>query len=123
MRMYEPTASTEGSSGSVKPAEGGERPPTPDRFPPYTRSLLKIEVPVTVTLAERRFAVEEILSLGPGSILQFDKGCDEALDLEVGNRRVAQGEAVKVGDKFGLRVTAVVLPEERFEPISGSGGA
>jgi flagellar motor switch protein FliN/FliY len=32
---------------------------------------------------------------------------------------VAVGEAVKVGEKFGLRITSMVLPEEKFEPIQG----
>ena len=41
------------------------------------------------------------------------------LDLDVGKRRVARGEAVKVGDKFGLRITSMVLPEERFEAVGG----
>jgi hypothetical protein len=36
------------------------------------------------------------------------------LQLEVSGRPVATGEAVKVGDKFGLRVNSIVLPEERF---------
>jgi flagellar motor switch/type III secretory pathway protein FliN len=87
------------------------------QLPNYTRSLLKIEVPVVVTLATKRDALQTILQLGLGTILQFDKGCDETLDLEVAGHRIAEGEPVKVGDKFGLRITAVALPAERFEPI------
>jgi flagellar motor switch protein FliN len=88
-----------------------------EKLPPYCRSLLKIRVPVVVTLAEKRQPISRIIELGPGSIIQFDKSCEEMLDLAVGNHRVARGEAVKVGDKFGLRVTSIVLPEERFEPV------
>ncbi len=40
------------------------------------------------------------------------------LELQIGSRSVACGEAVKVGDKFGLRITAMVLPDERFTPVS-----
>jgi flagellar motor switch protein FliN len=83
-------------------------------LPEYTRSLLRIELPVIVTLAENRLPLHRIIELGPGSMIQFDKSCEEMLELSVGDRRVAQGEAVKVGDKFGLRVTSIVLPEERF---------
>jgi hypothetical protein len=32
---------------------------------------------------------------------------------------VAEGETVKVGDKFGLRLTSMVLPEERFQTVAG----
>ncbi len=39
------------------------------------------------------------------------------LELQVGNRPVATGEAVKVGDKFGLRITAIAMPDERFNVV------
>ena len=94
-------------------------PLTSGDLPPYTRSLLRIKVPVVVTLAEKRQKLSRIVELGPGSIIQFDKSCEEMLDLEVGNQAVACGEAVKVGDKFGLRITAMVLPDERFSPVTG----
>ena len=91
------------------------------QLPGYTRSLLRIEVPVIVTLAAKKQAIGQIVELGPGSIIHFDKSCEEMLDLSVGEHRVAQGEAVKVGDKFGLRVTAVILPDERFQSVQGAG--
>ena len=91
--------------------------PCPRVLPPYTRSLLKIEVPVVVTLAEKRQPLGRIVELSPGSIIQFDKSCEEMLALSIGNRAVACGEAVKVGDKFGLRITSMTPPDERFHPV------
>lgn len=90
-----------------------------ERLPSYSRSLLRIKVPVTVTLAATRRPIRGIMGLVPGTILQFEKMCDEALSLEVGGHRVAEGETVKVGDKFGLRLTSIVLPAERFLPVKG----
>ncbi len=88
------------------------------QMPPYTQSLLKIAVPVIVTLAETRQTVQQVLTIGPGSIIQFNKACDESLILEVGATRLALGEAVKVGEKFGLWITSMILPEERFGPAN-----
>ncbi|PQO39993.1 hypothetical protein C5Y97_06650 [Blastopirellula marina] len=88
-------------------------------LPHYAKSLLKIAVEVHVTLASKKMRVSEITELGIGSIIQFDKSCEESIDLEVGDQRIAQGEAVKIGDKFGMRVTNVLLPEERFISIKG----
>jgi flagellar motor switch protein FliN len=98
-------------------------PPQPrtislEDLPGFTRSLLKIKVPVMVTLAAKKQPLGQIIELGPGSIIQFDKSCEEMLDMEAAGHRVAQGEAVKVGGKFGLRITSVVLPEERFEAVT-----
>ena len=89
-------------------------------LPDYSRSLLKIEVPVVVTLAEKRQPLRKIIELGPGSIIHFEKSCEEMLQLDVGGRHVAKGEAVKVGDKFGLRITSMLLPEERFKPVESA---
>ncbi|HEX3998409.1 MAG TPA: FliM/FliN family flagellar motor C-terminal domain-containing protein [Pirellulales bacterium] len=88
-------------------------------LPDYTRSLLHIRVPISVTLATKRQPIGQIMELGAGSIIHFDKSCEEMLDLYVGEHRVAKGEAVKVGEKFGLRITSVILPEERFKPVPG----
>lgn len=88
------------------------------QLPPYTRSLLRIEAPVRVTLASTKLPLKRILELGQGSIIPFPKSCEEPLTLSVGNYDVAVGEAVKVGDKFGLRISSMVMPRERFFPLS-----
>ncbi|MCA9102088.1 MAG: FliM/FliN family flagellar motor switch protein [Planctomycetales bacterium] len=120
------------AASPVRAAQGSDNPspqiqtpaiPSPpmmaslDDLPPYTKSLLQIKVPVEVTLASKRQPISHILSLNTGTIIQFEKSCDELLDLEIGQHRVGRGEAVKVGDKFGIRLTSIVLPEERFQPV------
>jgi flagellar motor switch/type III secretory pathway protein FliN len=99
-----------------QPASGHRRARLTE-LPEYSRSLLRIRVPVVVTLAEKRQALSRIVELGAGSMIQFNRSCEEMLDLSVGGQRIATGEAVKVGDKFGLRITSIVLPEERFQPV------
>ena len=79
-----------------------------NRLPVYARGLMQIRVPVQVTLASQRKSIQEIIELGPGSIIKFEKTCDEPLALCVGDRPIAQGEVVKVGDKFGLKISGLV---------------
>jgi flagellar motor switch protein FliN/FliY len=86
-------------------------------LPSYSRSLLKIEVPVRVELASKRETVKELVELATGSIIKFDKSCEEMLRLFVGDQLIAEGEAVKVGDKFGFRVNHMLLPHEHFLPV------
>ncbi|MGQ9821475.1 MAG: FliM/FliN family flagellar motor switch protein [Thermogutta sp.] len=95
----------------------GKRTPEPRSvrdLPLLTRSLLRIRVPVQVTLAETRRPLSEVLQFAPGVIIQFNKSCDEPLELQINGRTVAVGEAVKVGDKFGLRLTKMTPPPERY---------
>ncbi|HUG69054.1 MAG TPA: FliM/FliN family flagellar motor C-terminal domain-containing protein [Pirellulaceae bacterium] len=89
------------------------------QLPNYARSLLKVRIPVIVTLASAKYPVSQILELCPGSIIQFNKSCEDNLTLEVGNQAIAAGEAVKIGDKFGLWITSMTMPDERFWVIHG----
>ncbi len=111
------------AAAAAKPASQ-ERPRStvvrssgPRELPNYSKSLLKIKVPVVVSLAEKKQAMGRIVEMGPGLIIQFDKSCEEMLELEVGDCKIAMGEAIKVGDKFGLRVTSIKMPEERFTTV------
>ena len=86
-------------------------------LPPNTRSMLQVMVSVSVTLAHKKHHVRDIIALGPGSILTFDKQCDGPIDLEVDGVRIAEGDPVKVGEKFGYRVREMVMPDEHFSPM------
>ena len=69
--------------------------------------ILRLEVPVIVKLAERKLNMAEVLRLGVGAIIEFAKSSDEPLDLLINNKPIGVGEAVKVGENFGLRITQV----------------
>ncbi|TWT99233.1 Flagellar motor switch protein FliN [Botrimarina colliarenosi] len=86
-------------------------------LPPNALSALRVTVPVSVNLAGKKIPLSEVVELGPGSIITFDKACDAPLELTVGNRPVASGEAVKVGERFGIRVQKMILPDEHFRPM------
>ena len=90
---------------------------TIDDLPGFSKSLLKVRIPVAAVLAKGKRPIKMILELGVGSVVQFDKPFDAFLDLQVGKMTVGNGEAVKVGDKFGLRVHSIQLPQERFRPV------
>jgi flagellar motor switch protein FliN/FliY len=74
----------------------------------YAEALMKIRVPVAAVLAERRLPMGQVLRIAPGSILRFGTMCDQPLELEVGGRRIAAGEAVAIGERLGLRITALL---------------
>lgn len=101
----------------AKTATAKAKPRSFAQLPSYSRTLLKIDLTLSVHLATKKETVKDVVSLVPGSIIKFDKGCDELLRLVVGGQPIAEGEAVKVGDKFGFRVTSMVMPQEHFVPV------
>jgi len=90
---------------------------TPATAPPPTRPIinassevariLRIQVPVRVQLASRQMNIAEVRKLSLGMIIEFHKAVDEPLDLLINNHPVGRGVAVKVGERFGLRVSEI----------------
>jgi flagellar motor switch protein FliN len=112
MEESPPQSPTDAPTDAVAAVEAASEPglehDVASQLPKYAHGLLKIRLPLRVTLASQRKSVQEITELGPGSIIKFAKTCDEPLELLVGDCRIAQGEVVKVGDKFGLRINGLV---------------
>jgi flagellar motor switch protein FliN/FliY len=83
------------------------------------RALRVLSVPVTVSvrLAERKMPLGQIVALVPGALVTFNKSCEDLLDLFVNNHRYCQGEAIKIGENFGLKVAKVGVTEERKEHV------
>lgn len=80
-------------------------PPAPSQGD--LKRILQLEVPVIVKLAERKLTLGEVMRLGAGAIIEFSKSSDEPLELLVNNKAIGVGDAVKVGENFGLKITQI----------------
>src|SRR3954467_13704192 len=78
-------------------------PPTPTEL----RRILRMQVPVIVKLAERKLTLAEVMRLGPGAIIESPRRSGEPLQLLINNKAIAVGDAVKVGENFGLKINQV----------------
>ena len=105
------------------PAPAVPTPPTPtdkpkEQLPEAAERdelsrLLDISVPLAVTLAHREMTVEEVLEIAVGTIIEFERLFDAELMLSVADEPIGYGQAVKIGENFGLRVTHIMSPEDR----------
>jgi flagellar motor switch protein FliN len=86
---------------------------------PELAAVLQLEVPVIVRLGERQMSISEVLQLVPGSIIELPKLADAELDLMVNNKQIAVGQAVKLGENFGLQITFVGDLRTRIEALGG----
>ncbi len=115
----EPAAETPAESGAGSVAESAiaqlsaRQPAANDPL----RRIRGLNVPVIVTLAERRIELDELLCLGPGSLITFDKPCEDLLEMLVNDKIYARGEAVKIGEKFGLKISEVGYKPQRASRI------
>jgi flagellar motor switch protein FliN/FliY len=76
--------------------------------------LMDVDLPVSIELGRAKMSIADILSLGPGSVVELNKLAGEPVDLLVNHKIVARGEVVVVDENFGLRVTQLMTPEERL---------
>ncbi len=81
--------------------------------------ILTLPVPVTVVLAERRMAVEAALQINIGTIIEFDVPFDSELTFTVANHPIGSGQAVKVGENFGIRITSLGDVRQRIDALGG----
>jgi len=79
--------------------------------------LLDVPLSVTVELGRVRMPVRQLLALGSGAVIELGKLAGEPLDVLINGKPVARGEAVMVNERFGVRLTEVVSPNERVERL------
>jgi flagellar motor switch protein FliN/FliY len=79
--------------------------------------LFDVPLQVSVEVGRARILLKDLLQMGEGYVVELDKLAGEPLDLYVNSRLIARGEAVKVGDKFGIKLTEVVSQSDRIENL------
>lgn len=90
-------------------------------FPPQRQRglefLYDVPLQISVEVGRSKILLKDLLKMGEGYVIELDKLAGEPLDLYVNSKLIAKGEAVMVGDKFGIRLTEVVSPSDRVEHL------
>lgn len=82
--------------------------------------LLDVPLDVSLRFGGRQLILKEILELGPGAVVELDRGVQDPVELLVAGRVVAQGEVVIVDGNYGLRVTEIAAPRHRLTSLGRS---
>ncbi|OEU60693.1 MAG: flagellar motor switch protein FliN [Desulfobacterales bacterium C00003104] len=77
--------------------------------------ILDIPLGISVELGRTRMVVNDLLQLGPGSIVELNKSAGEPMEILINNKLVARGEVIVVNEKLAVRLTDIVSPIERIE--------
>jgi len=67
--------------------------------------LRDVEVDVTIEIGRRRMKIADILRLKVGQTLELSKAAGQPLDVYVNGQLLGRGEAVVVGERYGVRIT------------------
>jgi flagellar motor switch protein FliN/FliY len=93
--------------------------PTPALSPDLDR-ILEIPLEITVELGRRRMRIAELLEIDVGSVLELGTAAGTPLSIYANRVLVAQGEAVIVGERYGVRITDIVPASERVRRLGAS---
>jgi flagellar motor switch protein FliN/FliY len=74
--------------------------------------VMDVPVELSVEIGRRVMRLGELLKLGPESILELDKLSGEPLDIYANKKLVARGEAVVIGERYGVRLKEVLVIDE-----------
>jgi flagellar motor switch protein FliN/FliY len=74
--------------------------------------VMDVPVELSVEIGRRVMRLGEILKLGPDSVLELDKLSGEPLDIYANKKLVARGEAVVIGERYGVRLKEVLVVDD-----------
>ena len=79
--------------------------------------LENIEVKLTVEVGSTELKIRDLLRLNEGSVVELERLAGDPLDILANGVKIAKGEVVMVGERFGIRFTEVTNPEDRVQKL------
>ena len=78
-----------------------------------------MDIPVTLSMevGNTDISIRNLLQLSQGSVVELDRVAGEPLDVLVNGTLIAHGELVVVNERYGIRLTDVISPQERIKRL------
>lgn len=82
--------------------------PRPRRSREDITILYDVPMIVEAEMGRASRSVREVLKLGEGAVIEFDKDSSEPVDLVVNGTLIARGEVVEIEGNYGVRITELM---------------
>lgn len=80
------------------------RPGSPRRARDLPQMMRKIPVTLTLEVGSARISLQELMSIGPSSVIALDAMAGEPLVIKVNGTPIGRAEVVVAGEQYGLKV-------------------
>jgi flagellar motor switch protein FliN/FliY len=101
-----------GAPATINAASTSHADTSRDKIAADLKPVFDVPVSVQAVIGRTTIGVSELLTLGPGSVLELDRRVGEAIDIYVNSRLVARGEVVVVDDRLGVTMTEIIKNSE-----------
>lgn len=81
--------------------------------------IMEIPLQIHVELGRKRMRISELLAVGTGTVVELTTAAGSPLSIYANQTLIAQGEAVVIGERYGIRITEIVSQRERVRRLSG----
>ena len=81
--------------------------------------LLDVPLTVTIELGRTEMTLKQALELQQGSVIELNRLAGDPIDVYINERLIAKGEVVVVDDKFAVRITELVAPNNNKSNAQG----
>jgi flagellar motor switch protein FliN/FliY len=79
--------------------------------------LLDIPLEISVVLGKTRKSIREITNVVPGSVIELEKPIEEPLEICANGKKIAEGEAIVINEKFCVRITKIMSKRELIKNL------
>ncbi|MFO7713304.1 flagellar motor switch protein FliN [Desulfosarcina sp.] len=79
--------------------------------------VMDIPLQVTVELGHSRKRINDVLKMGPGSVVELEQMEGEPVDILINQTLIAKGFVVVEKEKYGIRISEIVSRKERMKSI------
>ena len=98
----------EGEGGSEDPLTNGDID---------INFLFDVQLSIVVEVGRTQMLISDLLELEEQSIIELDSMVGQPLDIRANDLLVARGEVIVVNEKFAVRITDIISPDNRFEAL------
>ena len=88
-----------------------------DLPPKEMERLYDIKVHVEVVLGSTKMALEDILKVHVGSVVELDQLAGEAVEILANGKMIARAEVVVIEENFGIKIIEIVSPKEKLGAV------
>ena len=74
-----------------------------------------VELDVKIELGRTEMYIEDVLRLGPGSVVELDKLAGDPVDIYVNERLIARGEVLVLNENFCVRINDILSSTPELE--------
>ena len=112
----ESSAKKEKKEGEDDEGEGGANDPL-SKGDIDINFLFDVQLSIIVEVGRTQMLISDLLELEEQSIIELDSMVGQPLDIRANNLLVARGEVIVVNEKFAVRITDIISPDNRFEAL------